>query len=218
MDFKECLFSRRSIRKFTDEVVSDEVIKNIITAGMYAPSACNFEAWKFIVIKKNTKNRDVLRNKIALSSPYGILVVYRNDLFVTGRVYNDYCQSAAAAIENMLLYINSIKLGAVWICDLPKSSILKKTFGIPKNFDVIGYIAFGHPSKSMENSKSQMIYHYGDLESFVEHKRRFSLEQVMCNDSFYVVDGDCTHTRFPKRKDLFFDKLKKKVVKFLKRK
>ena len=127
MEFNDCLFGRRTIRSFTNESVSEETIRGIINAAIHAPSACNFAAWKFIVITNSTPNKDKLRNPIALKAPYGILVVYRNDLYVTGRVLGDYIQSAAAAIENMLLYITSVGLGGCWICGLPRASVLKKS-------------------------------------------------------------------------------------------
>ena len=216
MEFKECLFSRRSIRKFNNKKVSDKTIREIINAAIYAPSACNFEAWKYIVVKIDTINREELVNPIALNAPYGILVVYRNDLYVTGRMYNDYYQSAAASIQNMLLYINSIDLGGVWICGLPKPSVIKKAFNIPKNFDVIGYIAFGHYDKEdSQNTKREMVYHYGDEKSFKEHKRRYTVDQVMCKDSFYKVDGDCTYTKYPTKNNLITRKAKNKIKKVI---
>ena len=89
MDFKECLLCRRSIRNFTNEPVTEETIRSIINAAIHAPSACNFAAWKFIVITNDTPEKKVLRNPLALKAPYGILVVYRNDLFVTGHVLGD---------------------------------------------------------------------------------------------------------------------------------
>ena len=215
MDFNECLLSRRSIRNFTDEKVSEDTIRCIINAAIHAPSACNFAAWKYILITNDTPNKDKLRNPLALKAPYGILVVYRNDLYVTGRVLGDYIQSAAAAIQNMLLYITSIGLGACWICGLPEESILKKAFHVPDNFDVIAYVAFGHPLTGNESSRGDMIYHYGDEDSFKKHKRRFSVEQVLCKDVFTVVDGDCTHTKYPTKINLKWKKFKSSVGRIL---
>ena len=220
MEFKECLLNRRSIRNFSKEKVSDKTIKDIITAGIYAPSACNFEAWKFIVLKPNSKRKTFLENPIAINAPYGILITYRNDLYVSGRVYKDYYQSAAAAIQNMLLYIASIKLGAVWICGLPKAKKIKKAFNIPKNFDVIGYVAFGHPLANSENTERQMIYHYGDEKSFKEHKRRYNIKQVLCDEVFYTVEDDCTYTKYPTKIDAIIrniKNLKRKIIKKIKK-
>lgn len=45
-----CIKERRSIRSYTDEPLSRELIEEIILAGRYAPSAENSQPWKFIVV------------------------------------------------------------------------------------------------------------------------------------------------------------------------
>ncbi|WP_400195756.1 nitroreductase family protein, partial [Methanobrevibacter smithii] len=51
------IFKRKSVRSFTDENVSTDKIKNLIRAGMQAPSAFNSQPWEFIVVsdKKDFK-------------------------------------------------------------------------------------------------------------------------------------------------------------------
>lgn len=49
--FMETIFKRRSVRKYTDTAVSDEQLKQIIKAGMAAPSAKNSQEWIFIVLR-----------------------------------------------------------------------------------------------------------------------------------------------------------------------
>ena len=49
-DSMSVIFKRQSIRRFTDEKVSDELIENLLKAGMQAPSAGNQQAWEFIVV------------------------------------------------------------------------------------------------------------------------------------------------------------------------
>jgi len=44
------IYQRRSVRNFSDKEVSDEVIKEIIRAGTYAPTAVNKQPWRFVVI------------------------------------------------------------------------------------------------------------------------------------------------------------------------
>lgn len=197
MDFKECMLTRRSIRNFTDEPISEDVIRDIVNAAIYAPSACNFAAWKYILFTRDTPNRDAIKNSIALKAPYGFLVCYRNDMYVTGRVRYDYIQSAAASVQNMLLYINSIGLGACWICDLPDDKGLRTAFSIPANFAIVCYVAFGHPQVDNESTETQMREHYGDVKAFKERKRRFTIEKVLCRNSFEVVEGDVTFAKYP---------------------
>ena len=46
------IFKRKSVRKFTEEKVSDDKINNLLKAGMQAPSSCNSQPWEFIVVSK----------------------------------------------------------------------------------------------------------------------------------------------------------------------
>ncbi|HQJ75533.1 MAG TPA: nitroreductase family protein, partial [Bacteroidota bacterium] len=50
MDTLEAIFSRRSIRKYTDKKIETELVEKIIKAGMYAPSAGNAQPWHFIIL------------------------------------------------------------------------------------------------------------------------------------------------------------------------
>ena len=46
------IFKRKSVRKYRDERVPDELIENLLKAAMQAPSACNAQPWEFIVVSK----------------------------------------------------------------------------------------------------------------------------------------------------------------------
>ncbi len=62
----EGIFSRRSIRKYTDDPVSDEQVTDLLRAAMAAPSAGNQQPWQFVVVR----DREVLE-VIADANPYG---------------------------------------------------------------------------------------------------------------------------------------------------
>ena len=196
MEFEQVLFSRRSVRRFdSSREITQEQLRKIIEAGIYAPSACNFQAWKFIVIRK-AENKRRLRYDLIDRAPCGILVTYRNDLLVTGRKHKDYVQSAAAAIENMLLEIENLGLAGCWICNLPRQGTMRRAFAIPGNFDVIACIALGYPAEDI-NTTEQMLYHYGGEESARKRTRKYGFEQAVCYERFSVCRGDCTAQALP---------------------
>lgn len=65
-NFFDVLYSRKTIRKYTDEIPSKELIKKIADAGRLAPSATNTQNWEFIAIfDENTKQQmaDAVENK-----------------------------------------------------------------------------------------------------------------------------------------------------------
>jgi nitroreductase len=57
MNTFEVIDDRRSIRRFTDKEIPNEVITKIIEAGLKAPSAKNKQPWKFIITKGDEKNK-----------------------------------------------------------------------------------------------------------------------------------------------------------------
>jgi len=59
MDIFELIRSRRSIRKYTGEPVSDEVITKIIEAGTWAPSGLNNQPWKFGIVKDDDLKKEI---------------------------------------------------------------------------------------------------------------------------------------------------------------
>jgi len=65
MDILEGIFTRRSIRKYTEREITHDHIETILKAGMYAPSARNEQPWHFIVITE----KDIL-NSVKNVHPY----------------------------------------------------------------------------------------------------------------------------------------------------
>ena len=65
MDVRECILKRRSIRKFKDEDITKDIIKDLLECAMAAPSACNKQPWEFYVIKN-----DALLEKIKRVGKY----------------------------------------------------------------------------------------------------------------------------------------------------
>ena len=145
MNFISIIKKRRSIRFFQEKEVDQEIVKKIIESATYAPSACNIRGWRFIIVNSSIKKQEIIDTGGSINiakAPMGILVLYDNRTKNTE--YADNIQSAAAAIQNMLLTIHNLELGACWICHLPSKKQLRKIFKIPTNFSPIAYIAIGY--------------------------------------------------------------------------
>ena len=147
MDTIEVIKSRRSVRGFTDENVSDEQVTQILEAGRWAPSGLNNQAWLFIIVR----NPDT---KIELSklTNYGPTIKIAPVLIVVfldkDHMYNYVkdVQSIGACIQNMLLAIHSMGLGGVWLGEILKNKeIVNKVLEAPDSFELMGVIALGHP-------------------------------------------------------------------------
>ena len=47
----EAIRKRQSVRSYQDKEIPEEILQEILEAGRLAPSACNIQSWKFIVVK-----------------------------------------------------------------------------------------------------------------------------------------------------------------------
>ena len=78
MDALETLFTRRSIRKYTDQPVADADVQTMLKAAMLAPSANNKQPWHFIVVKQPEHLKAVAEmhpyGKMAAQAPLAIIV------------------------------------------------------------------------------------------------------------------------------------------------
>jgi len=150
MQLEDAIKNRRSIRKFSDRKIEKEILEKIISAGQHAPSHCNTQGWKFVVVDDEKIKNKIFENGgsfVIKDAPYGILTTY-NSALSDNIEYSDYIQSSAAAIENMLLTIHDLGLGGCWVCHLPRKKTLNKILNIKSPYTPIAYIAFGFPNNS----------------------------------------------------------------------
>ncbi len=146
MDNLDIIRNRASIRKFKKEAVPHQTLKELCKLGMRAPTACNMQDWRFIIIDDDKLKADIVDSGASVlinMAPAGILVTYARD--TKNYTYKDGIQSASAAIENILLAVSSFGLGACWICNLPTKGKLRKLLNIPALHEPVGYIILGYP-------------------------------------------------------------------------
>lgn len=146
MDIFEAIKNRRSIRRFEERPVPDDLVKKIIEAGQWAPSACNRQDWKFIIIDSKEVKEKLLKETTAYfvaKAPILILVVYSNR--TDNLEYKDHLLTAAMAIQNMQLAAYSSGLGACCVNNLPIKSRLRKMLNIPRYYDPVSLICLGFP-------------------------------------------------------------------------
>lgn len=165
MNFLDIILSRRSIRKYKEDKVSEIHIKNILEAAMNAPSRKNERPWHFVIIN-NRKILDKIplfhpNSKMLYEAPIAILVT--GDLTVTRGVF--IAIDCSASTENILLAAHSLGLGACWLGIYPDEERIKgikELLNLPKNILPISLISIGHPgeSKSQISRFEQNRVHY----------------------------------------------------------
>jgi len=131
MNIDDAIKGRRSIRTYKNDEVDEDLVREIIEAATFAPSAKNGQSWRFTVLTSNSKDKftDMYRNELGKSnidvgSSYGscmmmeeapvVIVVWNtNELGWTTEVH-----SVSAAIQNILLKAHALGLGTCWIGDI----------------------------------------------------------------------------------------------------
>jgi nitroreductase len=152
MELFEAIYTRRSIRRYSQKKIDSNIVDKIIYAGMYAPSAVNKQPWHFIVFdKKVTKNAimKIHQNASMLrEADKGILVCF-DEYLQHDKGYGPV--DSAAAVQNMLLAAHALGLGACWIGVFPREERidhLKQIFGLPSHIIPFAIVSLGHPAES----------------------------------------------------------------------
>ena len=153
MDVFEAIKTRRSIRAFTEEEVSEEEIRKILDAARWAPSAGNIQPWIFVIVKDPERKRrlsEAALNQLFIEEAPVVIVVCA-DQERSGRVYGRrgsdlYCiQDTAAAIQNLLLAAHALGLGACWVGAFNEDAV-RHVLNIPAGVRPVAIIPIGRPA------------------------------------------------------------------------
>ncbi len=146
---------RRSIRKFTDEKVSEEDLREILTIALHAPTAKNRNPVRYIVIKDKKRLEDLSNFKVnsakfLAGADVAIAIVTDSEI-----APNTNHQDASIAATYILLAAADLDLGATWanVTDskhesgIPAQEFLHEFFNLEDKFDVECIIGIGHPAE-----------------------------------------------------------------------
>ena len=148
------LFTRISIRKYTDQSVEAEKIDAILKAAMQAPSAGNQQPWEFYVVK----DLEIIA-RLSKASHYGGCAAGAGTLIVpcyrTGGIpFPEYAQiDLAIACENLWLEVTAQGLGTVMLGIAPhedRMASVEKALGIPSGLKPFAIFPIGYPAETRD--------------------------------------------------------------------
>jgi len=149
MKLDEIIQLRRSVRKFKDQSVDKEFIDEIIESARLAPSAVNFQPWKFYICRSEEAKKIVRQS-------------YPREWFNSAPLYilacGDHQQSwkrscdgkdhldidIAIAVEHMVLKITELGLGTCWVCNFNPQTV-KEGLQLIENEEPIVLLPVGYP-------------------------------------------------------------------------
>jgi len=144
----EEILKRKSVRTYLNKEVKKEVLSEILEAGRLAPSACNIQPWKFVVVR-NKKRREKLsvacnNQEFVGDAPVIIAACIISEGYNMGGWYDSAVLDIGIAFDHMTLQAVSLGLGTCWIGAFNEESI-KKLLGIPHNVRVAALLTLGYP-------------------------------------------------------------------------
>ncbi len=122
--------SRRSIRNYRNEQISQESLELILEAGIYAPTAHNEQPWHFTIVQNQemlqninekvkelmAKSDDEWIQKLGSNPDFQVTYNAPTLIIVSGKKdAMDWRADCAAAIQNMLIAAESMNIGSVWL-------------------------------------------------------------------------------------------------------
>lgn len=172
MNLKECINSRRSIRSYTDEVLPDDAINELLVLGTKAATGSNVQPWGFVVIKDkaaiDAMSEEIKKEIHDNLEEYPYFRQYESWLtnpkfHVFNRancimaIYGDtsskwYDKDCTLAAANIMLAAHDMGIGTCWIgfaeryCSTPE---FKLRYNVPGKFNLVCTLSMGYMKMQM---------------------------------------------------------------------
>ena len=142
-DAMDVIFSRKSVRHYTDQEVETDKLLTLVKAGMAAPTAMNRQPWSFIIVTN-------MAQVASINDRPGLMMLKKAKavILVLGKKDEKFWQQdCSAATENILLAAEALGLGAVWCAGYPmtdRTESYKELFNYSDDYEVLSLISIGY--------------------------------------------------------------------------
>ncbi len=153
--FGELIKIRRSMRKFTEEELTQDEVVALLRAALMSPSSKGTHAWEFVVVDDKELLQQLSQSKdkgaeLIAGAPLAVVVL------ADPMVSDVWVEDASVATTLMLLQAEDLGLGACWVQirnrsmedGKPAEEIVRAILGVPEHLRVLSIVAIGH--KGME--------------------------------------------------------------------
>ena len=147
MEILNGIITRRSVRQYTDEVIPQEKVDELVKYGMYAPSARNCQPWHFVLLNDREMFLKIEAfhpySKMLKHAQWGIVVCGDEQLAHTPDYFPVDC---SAATQNILLAAHGMGYGAVWLGIYPRPeriAAMKALLDLPPHIHAFSLISVG---------------------------------------------------------------------------
>ena len=165
MSLLDLILSRRSIRRYENKDISEEVLQQILETGRQAPSAANRQPIHFVIVKDHDILKNLCDNLITRFVKYApVAIVGCADVksLLTGRWA---VVDATIAMQNMVIAAWTLGIGSWWIgaCNEEK---VKELLKIPDKWKVVALVTLGYPAEQPKPRKKKSFEEMFSFNSF----------------------------------------------------
>ena len=151
--FLDMVRERWSVRKFKQEQISDEHMARILEAGRCAPSACNYQPQRVLVLQSDEAIARVRHvTHWAFNAPTVLFVCA--DLAESWKNM-DGCDSAevdaAIALDHMMMEAWECGVGSTWVRGFDER-VMRQAFGLPPTWKMVAMMPMGYPAENARPS------------------------------------------------------------------
>jgi nitroreductase len=165
----DLLYSRRSIRKYTSQLIENDKIEKLIEAALLSPTSRNREAWEFVVVTDK-----VALSHLGVSKPGSASMISKAPLAIVvcgnpldSDVWIEDCSIAAIIIQ---LTAHDMGLGSCWIQlrgrrydeKMSSSDYIKKTLDLPDHLEIECIISIGYPDE-IKDKRDKSVLSYNKI-------------------------------------------------------
>ena len=156
MSIVDSILSRRSVRKYENKEIPQEVINQILEAGRHAPSAVNKQPIRFVVVKDGeiAKNfSSALFNRFIKDASMVIVGCANVKSLLTGKWA---IIDTTIALQNMVIAAWSLGVGSCWIGAFDEGKV-KQLLKIPEKWKVVALVTFGYPAEQPKSIRKKTV-------------------------------------------------------------
>ena len=178
VEFMEVVKARRSIRKYEEKDIPDELLNQVLEAVKWAPSWANTQCWEVIVVrdakKKEKLQETLIKNpaaKAMVQAP--VVLVFCGKLKSAGYYKGEettkfgdwFMFDLGIASQNICLTAHALGLGTV-IVGLFDHNKAGEILEVPEGYELVDMIPLGYPAKSPEAPKRREVSEFTHYDSF----------------------------------------------------
>ena len=147
--FLDLAEKRRSVRAYKPEPVPEELLQQVLEAGRLAPSACNKQPWRFIVVRSETGRRALgaaYAREWFWKAPLVIAVcILPKEAWTRSHDGKNYAMAdGALAMDHLQLAAAELGLGTCWIGAFDPAAA-REILGLPDGVEIVGMTPLGFP-------------------------------------------------------------------------